>query len=111
SVHAALDTTVCFREVEGPESELVALLRFFQQGEAEPLHFYPSTSYAWAKARSESAAWNAARRAWYTGFYRGEEDDPAYEIALRAQDPLDQRFAELATLFRPVVACMEKYEE
>ncbi|MCI5126763.1 MAG: hypothetical protein D3925_20355, partial [Candidatus Electrothrix sp. AR5] len=90
--------------------ELAALVRFFQQGEAEPLHFYPKTSYAWAKAKSEGAAWNAARRTWYSGFYRGECDDPAYEIALRAQDPLDQRFAELAELFRPVVAYMAKYE-
>jgi exodeoxyribonuclease V gamma subunit len=108
SVHAALDTTVCFQEVERPEEELAALIRFFQQGETEPLHFYPNTSYAWAKARSEAAAWNAARNSWYSGFYRGESDDPAYEIALRAQDPLDQRFVELAELFRPVVAYMKK---
>ena len=110
SVHAALDATVCFQEVERPEDELAALVRFFQQGGEEPLHFYPKTSYAWAKAKSEGAAWNAARRTWYSGFYRGECDDPAYEIALRAQDPLDQRFAELAELFRPVVAYMRKYE-
>ncbi len=110
SVHAALDTMVCFQEVEDPQAELTALVRFFQQGESEPLHFYPKTSYAWAKARSEAAAWNAARRTWFSGFYRGESDDPAYEIALRAQDPLGQRFAELAELFRPVLACMKKYE-
>ena len=110
SVHAALDTTVCFQEVERPEEELAALVRFFQQGGEEPLHFYPKTSYAWAKARSEAAAWNAARTSWYSGFYRGESDDPAYEIALRAQEPLDQRFIELAELFRPVVASLRKYE-
>ena len=101
---------VSFQEVENPEEELAALVRCFRQGEAEPLHFYPNTSYAWAKARSEAAAWNAARTSWYSGYYRGEGDDPAYEIALRAQDPLDQRFVELAELFRPVVACMKKYE-
>ncbi|RWX43747.1 DNA helicase/exodeoxyribonuclease V, gamma subunit [Candidatus Electrothrix aarhusensis] len=110
SVHAALDTTVCFQEVERPEEELTKLVRFFQQGEAEPLHFYPKTSYAWAKAKSEGAAWNAARRTWYSGFYGGECDDPAYEIALRAQEPLGLRFAELAELFWPVVASMKKYE-
>ena len=110
SVHAALDEMVSFQEVENPEEELAALVRCFRQGEAEPLHFYPNTSYAWAKARSEAAAWNAARTSWYSGYYRGEGDDPAYEIALRAQDPLDQRFVELAELFRPVVACMKKYE-
>ncbi|MCI5180365.1 MAG: exodeoxyribonuclease V subunit gamma, partial [Candidatus Electrothrix sp. AW3_4] len=108
SIHAALDEMVSFQEVEQPEKELATLLRFFQQGETEPLHFYPKTSYAWAKARSEAAAWNAARRTWYTDFYRGEEEDPAYEIALRAQEPLDQQFAELAELFHPVVHCMKK---
>jgi len=110
SVHAALDRTICFQEVEDPKAELVALLRFFQQGESEPLHFYPKTSYAWAQAKSETAKWNAARRAWYSGFYPGEGEDPVYEIALRAHDPLDQRFAELAALFQPVVDCMQKYE-
>ena len=75
---------------------VTTLLRCYQQGESEPLHFYPKTSYAWAKAKSETAKWNAARRTWFSGFYRGESDDPAYELALRAQDPLDQRFAELA---------------
>ncbi|MCI5150897.1 MAG: hypothetical protein D3916_16190, partial [Candidatus Electrothrix sp. MAN1_4] len=110
SVHAALDKTVCFQEVKDPEVELAALLRFYQQGESEPLHFYPKTSYAWAKAKSEPAKWNAARRTWFSGFYRGESDDPAYEIALRAQEPLDQRFADLAEVFQPAVDCMKKYE-
>jgi exodeoxyribonuclease V gamma subunit len=110
SVHAALDKTVFFQEVEEPKAELTALLTFFQQGLSEPLHFYPKTSHAWADAKSRAAAWNAARRAWFSGFYRGESDDPAYEIALRAQEPLDQGFAELAELFRPVLACMQKYE-
>jgi exodeoxyribonuclease V gamma subunit len=111
SVHAALDTTVCFQEVKQPEDELAVLVRFFQQGEVEPLHFYPKTCHAWAKATSEAAAWNAARRAWYSGYCQGESDDPAYELALRAQEPLDQQFIELAELFRPVLDCMSKYEQ
>ena len=111
SVHAALDRTVFFQEVERPEQELAMLLRFFQQGEVEPLHFYPKTCHAWAKARSEAAAWNAARRAWYSGYYQGESDDPAYELALRTQEPLDQQFVELAKLFRPVLACMREYDK
>lgn len=107
SIHAALDKIICFQKVDDPEAELAALLSFFQQGLVEPLHFYPKTSHAWAKAKSETAARNAARRTWYSGYYTGEEEDPAYEIALRAHDPLDQRFEDLAGLFHPVLDNME----
>ncbi|XCN73660.1 MAG: exodeoxyribonuclease V subunit gamma [Candidatus Electrothrix aestuarii] len=110
SVHAGLDTKISFQEVDRPEEELAVLLRFFQQGAMEPLHFYPKTSHAWAKAKSEAAKWNAARRIWYSDYYRGEEDDPSYELALRAQNPLDQGFAELAELFYPVLSSLVKYE-
>lgn len=110
SVHAGLDTKISFQEVDRPEEELAVLLRFFQQGTMEPLHFYPKTSHAWAKAKSEAAKWNAARRIWYSDYYRGEEDDPSYELALRAQNPLDQGFAELAELFYPVLSSLVKYE-
>ncbi|MCI5223587.1 MAG: hypothetical protein D3924_13185, partial [Candidatus Electrothrix sp. AR4] len=103
SVHAALDKTISFKRVDDPEAELAALLVFFRQGLSEPLHFYPTTSHAWAKAKSETAAWNAARRAWYSGYYKGEGEDPAYEVALRAHEPLDQQFENLAGVFRPVL--------
>jgi exodeoxyribonuclease V gamma subunit len=106
SIHAALDKIICFQEVDDPRTELAALLTFFQQGLSEPLHFYPKTSHAWAKAKSETAAWNAARRTWYSGYYKGEEEDPAYDIGLQGHEPLDHRFAELAGLFHPVLDSM-----
>ncbi|XOF32779.1 MAG: exodeoxyribonuclease V subunit gamma [Candidatus Electrothrix sp. YB6] len=111
SIHAARKQTVCFQEVDDPQAELAELIALFRQGEAEPLHFYPNTSYAWAKAKSEGAKWNAARRVWssgYSGFSGGEGEDPAYEIALRAHEPLDQRFARLAGLFSPILRYMEE---
>ncbi len=62
SIHVATDTAVCFRAVEDPAAELTPFLRYYRQGLSEPLHFYPETSYARAKAKTETAAINAARK-------------------------------------------------
>jgi exodeoxyribonuclease V gamma subunit len=107
SFHLALDTTIRLNPVADPAAELEVLLTCFQQGMREPLHFYPKTSHAWAKAKSPSAAANGARRVWYSAYNRGEEEDPAYKLALQGHDPLDERFEELAELFRPVLEHME----
>jgi exodeoxyribonuclease V gamma subunit len=109
SIHVATDTIICFKNIDDPATELERLLRYYRQGLGEPLHFYPKTSYAWAKANSDVAARNAARRAWYSGYYNGEEDDPAYTIALRGQYPLDETFENLAALFIPILGYMEEY--
>ena len=107
STHVATDTIISFGPVHDPEAELAPLISFYQQGLAEPLHFYPGTSYAWAKAKTTTAAANSARKTWYSGYYRGEEEDPAYSIALRGQDPLDTRFEQLTDLFAPILAHKE----
>lgn len=110
SIHAATDQIICFRSVDDPEAELAPLLQYFRLGLSEPLHFYPRTSHAWAKAKTESARMNSAYRAWHTGFKStGEEEDPAYTIGLRGHDPLDEKFEELATLFLPILDHMEEY--
>lgn len=112
SVHAAKDKTVCFHAVADPQAELARLIHFFQQGCCEPLRFYPETSYAWAKkAQARAAAMEAARRAWHSGYVQGEQEDPAYEIALRGHEPLDEWFEELAAVFRPVLAGMEDWQQ
>ncbi|MCI5147089.1 MAG: hypothetical protein D3923_16580, partial [Candidatus Electrothrix sp. AR3] len=111
SVHLASDKTVYFGEVAEPEAELASLVRLFQQGLCEPLHFYPTTSYAWAKAKSAASARSAAFTAWYTGYFRGEEEDPAYALGLRGQVPLDQGFEELTEVFGPVLAYVGDFEK
>ena len=109
SIHAATDQTICFRSVAEPEAQLALLLRHYRRGMTAPLHFYPGTSYAWAKAKKESARMNSAARAWNTAFKsRGEEEDPAYGIALRGHTPLDEQFVELAALFLPILDHMEE---
>ena len=95
SLHIGLgkEATVKFAAVPDPEAELAKLVQLFQQGCCEPLHFYPETSWAWAKGKSAQAAWRSS-------FGRkGEGDDPAYEIGLRGHAPLDQQFEELTQLF------------
>ncbi len=110
SIHAATDTTICFRTVQAPEAELAALLHHYRQGLSVPLHFYPETCYAWARAKSDAARMNGARRSWYSDHKRGEEEDPGYAIALRGQDPLDEQFEELAALFLPILDHKEGFD-
>ncbi|MCF6186931.1 MAG: hypothetical protein L3J49_05570, partial [Desulfobulbaceae bacterium] len=108
SMHVATDTTVCFQAIEDPAAELAPFLHYYRQGLSEPLHFYPETSYARAKAKTETAAINGARRAWHSGFkHTGEGEEQAYRIALRGQDPLDAQFEELAALFLPILGAMK----
>ncbi len=112
SVHAAKDRMICFHEVSDPETELVKLIQHFKQGCCEPLHFYPETSLAWAKAwkkmtQSPKEAMAEARKKWRSGYVQGEQEDLVYEIGLRGHAPLDQSFEELAELLLPLVEGME----
>jgi exodeoxyribonuclease V gamma subunit len=97
----------------GARDHLDRLIRSFRQGLAAPLHFFPSSAWAYARA---SAAGHAeplteARRAWeentFTGF--GESRKPAYRLALRGvPDPLDEGFEQSAAdLFGPLLEHLE----
>ncbi|WP_417911317.1 exodeoxyribonuclease V subunit gamma [Candidatus Electronema sp. PJ] len=109
SVHAAKDETISFQEVADPQDKLARLIHLFHQGICTPLRFYPETSWAWLeKAHSRPAAMEAARKAWLSSYYKGEGDDPAYEIGLRGHAPLDQQFEELAEILRAALEHREK---
>ena len=113
SIHVGTDATLTLAPVDEPEPELEQLVRLFLQGMGEPLHFYPEVSYALASAAKPTTGMNRARRKWQTNYqYRGEEEDPAYALALRGRDPLDDRFQELATMiFDPILEVMEREED
>jgi exodeoxyribonuclease V gamma subunit len=103
SMHAAKDAMICLPPVKDPAALLLPFVEGYLLGLSRPLHFYPETSNAWAKAQKDSSRMNAARRKWFSGYKnRGEEEDPAYTLVLRGKDPLDQEFRELAALFLPV---------
>jgi exodeoxyribonuclease V gamma subunit len=108
SIHIATDAAITLAPVDDPQKELEKLIKLFQQGLSEPLHFYPESSFALASAKKESTGMNKAHARWYSGYHRGEEEDPAYMIALRGQDPMDEQFRTLAAIFHPILKVMEK---
>jgi exodeoxyribonuclease V gamma subunit len=110
SCHAGKDKRLFLSPVKHPQKELLPLLQYFLQGQQEPLHFYPKSSYAWARAK-EKDRMNKARSCWYSRynyFGVGEEDHLAYTIALRGIHPLDPAFEDMATLFLPILAMLEE---
>jgi len=113
STHIGVDATLTLAPVADPRPALEHLIRLFLQGMSEPLHFYPEVSYALASAANPATGMNRARRKWQTNYqYRGEEEDPAYALALRGRDPLDDRFQELATMtFDPILKVLEREED
>lgn len=109
SAHVASDKVIRLRPVDDACGELVRLLTLRRQGLCEPLHFYPRTSLAWAKAKKATRRMAEARKSWQSGFrYRGEGEDIHYRLALRGQDPLDQRFEELCGIFTALLDHVEE---
>jgi exodeoxyribonuclease V gamma subunit len=84
--------------------ELVALLR---QGLREPLHFYPRA--AWAFVENNGDAERARQAFEGSEFYPGEGDDPAWQLALRGADALDESFqANANTVFAAMRSFMRE---
>jgi len=110
SVHIGTDAVITLPPVAEAEAEaeLEQLITLFQQGMDEPLHFYPESSYVLASAKNEAAGMKKARKCWYSGYHPGEEEDPAYRLALRGREPLDEQFRTLARLFQPICKIMER---
>jgi exodeoxyribonuclease V gamma subunit len=106
------DGGVLFEPLPIGEKSLEDLVLIFEKGFAKPVHFFPDTSLAYARAviernTSQEAAMGSARRVWQgDGEYRaGESDDAYYRRCFEDQDPLDEEFRELAlTVFEPLLA-------
>jgi exodeoxyribonuclease V gamma subunit len=114
SRHFAEDKTICFSQVHEPLAELAPFIEGYQQGMNQPLHFYPQTSYALAKAlsgKSPKTAANTALNAWLgTQYNRGEQHDIAYQICFRGLNQasiLDANFEQLAGLYQPLLKHMQ----
>jgi exodeoxyribonuclease V gamma subunit len=106
------DGSIVFEPLSIGEKSLEDLVRIFEKGFARPVHFFPDTSLAYARAviernTSQEAAMGSARRVWQgDGEYRaGESDDAYYRRCFEDQDPLDEEFRDLAlTVFEPLFA-------
>ena len=111
SRHMGKKRQALFAPVADPEAVLTGLLNVYWQGLSMPMHFFPETSYAYAKALSktsgsEDKALDAAVNAWTgrDGFSQAEKDNGAYLICFKGASMLDAEFADLALkIFSPLL--------
>ncbi len=96
------------RRCEDPEAVLQELLSIYRRGLRTPAHFFPKSGFAYVTNQQNLskaiAKWRSTRdRPW------GEEEDPAYRLALRGvDDPLDEDFEQCAAaVFGPMMKCIE----
>jgi exodeoxyribonuclease V gamma subunit len=93
------------------EELLAALLGRYWEGLQGPLHFFPRSSWTYArhvlqKGRPEEEALDRASNIYVGDDYRrGEAKDPYYHLCFRDTDPLDDEFRRLALdLFGPLLS-------
>jgi exodeoxyribonuclease V gamma subunit len=99
-----------FAPVSNVTNILNDLLELFWKGMSEPLHFFPESSFEYArrlllKHHSKPEALNGAKNKW-TGndFVRGESQDPYLERCFDKTDPLDHEFEKISEqIFAPLL--------
>ena len=104
-----------YNPVEGWEEILGKLMAFFWKGLMAPLHFFPGSSWAYArdfleKGRSHEEALQRAQKVWIGNrFSRGEGMDNYFQRCFGNIDPLDSAFAAAAKeVFGPLLGHQEK---
>jgi exodeoxyribonuclease V gamma subunit len=110
TVLAHLNSIRRFEPVPEPREHLRVLLAAYREGQTRPLHFFPQTSLVFfrclqAGKKTAADCVDAARREWDGGdFKRGESDDPYHRLVFGREDPLDERFTELArSIYAPLL--------
>lgn len=109
SIHCGKEETVVFMPVKDPQLHLQQLLTFFFAGATRPLHFFPESSLAAAKAKPGKQKKDALQK-WQGNYWvRGERENPAYLLVFDSEsiDPLDQEFIQLSELFVPLLEHIE----
>ena len=100
---------VVLNPMSNAETYLCQLLQLYWRGLHRPLHFFPTSSFTYAKAKfkCKDDPLEAACAKWVGSDYaaRGERDDVYYQLAYRGSDPLDDEFVELA-----VAVCTPMFE-
>ena len=99
-----------FAPVSNSTDILNDLLELFWKGMSEPLHFFPESSFEYArrlllKHHRKPEALNAAKNKW-TGsdFARGESQDPYFERCFGRTDPFDDEFEKISEkVFAPLL--------
>jgi exodeoxyribonuclease V gamma subunit len=110
------ECTLCrFSPVETGEALLGELLDIYWEGLMSALHFFPESSWTYARclngiARGPQEAVRRARKTWSgSEWERGECEDPYYKICFGDRDPLDHEFEELSTrILQPLLEHMNQ---
>ena len=107
-----------YKYIPVPESNihLEQLLILYWQGLSEPLHFFPRTSFVFAreihKGKSEQEALLKAKNEWEGNAYNtsAEKNDPYNSLCFKDMDLADTLFMEQSTkIFLPVFAHQTNY--
>ena len=91
-----------FDPVAEPLQVLKDLLDVYWQGLSEPIHFFPDSALAYIQKLqknpdSQQSALAQAKGKWFgNDFAKGEGTDPYYQLSLGTDDPIDEKFQELA---------------
>ena len=98
-----------FLPVSAAKQILLNLISFYWEGISKPFHFFPETSFEYArrllqKNKNQTAALSAAQQKWAgSDFYRGESQDPYLSLLYSRSAPFDDQFHEASgSVFDPV---------
>ena len=106
-----------YSPVEKWEEVLRRLMATYWEGLIRPAHFFPASSWSYArdfieKGRAHEGALAGARKIWGgNDFQRGERKDAYFDRCFGNRDPLDSVFAGMAKdIFGPLMAHQGKIE-
>ena len=114
SFYVARDAAFAFSPVNDSGIMLKSLLEMYWEGLAEPIHFFPASSYAYAEqviqhAKKPAAALKSAESKWINERSWSESADPYVALCFAESNPLDSRFETLAEkIFRPLMGHSRK---
>jgi exodeoxyribonuclease V gamma subunit len=114
---AGKDITYKYQPVPAYTIYLQELLSLYWRGLAEPLYFFPQTSYAYAKeifnGRNKDKALKKAGMGWNgNDFVKGEKADPYLNLCFKDTIPFNQQFFELANdFFLPLFQHLKKHTD
>ena len=104
-----------YSSLEDGQHILARLLGIYWQGLVTPVHFFPETSWEYAnrvleKNKSHEDALKYARNVWTGSDYnRGEREDLYYQLCFSNDDPINEKFSDMAIeIFRPLIESQTK---
>jgi exodeoxyribonuclease V gamma subunit len=116
SWYIARDAVFEFAPVSDSHMILKSLMAIYWEGLAEPVHFFPVSSYVYAEqmiryAKTRAAGLRAAEKTWINEHSWSESADPYVAFCFAGLNPLDNRFETLAErVFSPIMANFRELE-